>query len=118
MMLAFFALLLPIIESAQGAPPIPFPVFLRAGFSTVLEFDDAPVKVVLGDPNSFHLEKLDKSLVLQTLAPYATTNMFVYFKKLEPRLFVVTASEDAEPTYYRKFETPPPIVVRASSELS
>ena len=117
MILTLFALLLPIIESAQGAPPLPFPIFLRAGFSTVLEFDDAPTKVVLGDPNSFHLEKLDKSLVLQTLSPYATTNMFVYFKKLEPRLFVVTASEDAEPTYYRKFETPPPIIVNAASPI-
>lgn len=117
MILTLFALLLPIIESAQGAPPLPFPIFLRAGFSTVLEFDDAPTKVVLGDPNSFHLEKLDKSLVLQTLSPYATTNMFVYFKKREPRLFVVTASEDAEPTYYRKFETPTPPVPQAASPI-
>lgn len=117
MILAFITLLLPIIEIAQAAPPVPFPIFLRAGFSTVLEFDDAPTKVVLGDPNSFHLEKLDKALVLQTLAPYATTNMFVYFKKPEPRLFVVTASEDAEPTYYRKFETPPPPTVTTASPI-
>lgn len=30
--------------------------------------------------------------------------MFVYFKTEPPRLFVLTASEDAQPTYYKKFE--------------
>jgi hypothetical protein len=31
--------------------------------------------------------------------------MFVYFKSKAPRLFVLNAAEDAEPTYYKKFET-------------
>ncbi len=87
-----------------SASPTPFPVFLRLGFSSVLEFDETPTRVVMGDPQSFQVEKLDHSIVLKTLVPYATGNMFVYFKNQEPKLFVLTASEDAEPTYFRKFE--------------
>lgn len=91
--------------AAQNVPPTPFPVFLKFGFSSVLEFEDLPVRVVLGDSQSFQVEKLDRSVVVKTLAPYAASNMFVYFKVDPPRLFVLTASEDAEPTYYKKFES-------------
>ncbi|MBX9765932.1 MAG: TrbG/VirB9 family P-type conjugative transfer protein [Bdellovibrionales bacterium] len=88
---------------AQEKTNPPFPVFLKQGFSSVLEFDESPIKVVIGDTQSFQVEKLDKSLVLKCLTPYATTNLFVYFKTRDPRVFLVTASEDAEPTYYKKF---------------
>lgn len=99
-----FLLLFPITCFATDIPPTPFPVFLKLGFSTILEFDEAPSRVVLGDGQSFQIERLNKSIVLKTLAPYATTNMFVYFSSKATRLFVLTASEDAEPTYYKKFE--------------
>lgn len=85
--------------------PTPFPVFLRPGFSTVLEFEESPTRVVLGDVQNFQVEKLDRSIVAKTNASYATSNMFVYFKTNEPRLFVLTASEDVDPTYYKKFES-------------
>ena len=42
--------------------------------------------------------------MIRTLAPYAATNMFVYFRDEDPRLFILSASEDANPTYYKKFE--------------
>ena len=84
----------------------PMPVFLRLGFSSVLEFEDAPTRVVLGDSQAFQVERLDKSLVLRTLVAYATSNMFAYFKEAPPKLFVLTASEEAEPTYFRKIEVP------------
>lgn len=102
-------LFLPTVALA-GSPlaPMPFPVFLRAGFSSVLEFDEVPTRVVLGDGQSFQVEKLEKSLVVKTLTPYAASNMFVYFNSEAPRLFVLTASEDAEPTYYKKFESQAP----------
>lgn len=102
-MIKCLLLLLPQIVFA--AAPLTFPVFLREGFSTVLEFEEQPTKVVLGDSQSFQVEKLDKSIVIKTLVPYATSNMFVYFKEKDTRLFVLTASEDAEPTYYKKFES-------------
>ena len=104
-----FLLLLPCAAIA-GSPlaPMPFPVFLRAGFSSVLEFDEAPTRVVLGDGQSFQVEKLERSLVIKTLGPYASSNMFVYFREEPPRLFVLSASEDAEPTYYKKFESQAP----------
>lgn len=86
-------------------PPTPFPVFLREGFSTVLEFEEAPIRVVLGDSQSFQVEKLDQSIVVKTLATNTASNMFVYFKTKPPRLFVLTASDEVEPTYYRKFAT-------------
>lgn len=103
--------LLPISSWASSIPPAPFPVFLKAGFSSILEFEEAPSRVVLGDSQNFQVERLEKSLVVKTLSSYAASNMFVYFKEQEPRLFVLTASEDAEPTYYKKFEEirmPPP----------
>ena len=94
----------PVAAAAGTLPPTPFPVFLKAGFSSVLEFEEAPIRVVIGDGQSFQVEKVDHSLVVRTLAPYAASNMFVYFKNSDPRMFVLSASEDAVPTYYKKFE--------------
>ena len=94
---------------ASQVPPSAFPIFLKAGFSSVLEFDETPIRVVLGDGQSFQVEKVDRSLVIRTLAAYAASNMFVYFKGEDPRLFVLTASEDANPTYYKKFEKDAPL---------
>jgi hypothetical protein len=37
--------------------------------------------------------------------------MFVYFRESKPKLFVLTASEDANPTYYRRIENPKPTAV-------
>lgn len=87
------------------APPAPFPIFLKAGYSTILEFEEVPSRVVLGDGQMFQVERLERSIVIKTLAPYASTNMFVYFRSGASRLFVLTASEDAQPTYYKKFES-------------
>ena len=83
----------------------PLPIFLKAGFSSVIEFDEAPIRVVLGDGQAFQVERVDRSIVVRTLAPYAVTNLFVYFKEASPKLFVLTASEDAEPSYLLKIQT-------------
>ncbi len=107
-MIRLLLCLLPTLVWATEIPPTPFPVFLRAGYSSILEFENSPVRVVLGDSQSFQIERLEKSIVIKTLAPYASTNLFVYFKDSATRLFVLTASEDAQPTYYKKFETPAP----------
>jgi hypothetical protein len=82
--------------------PMSSPIFLRPGFSTVLEFGVAPTHVVIGDAASFQVERLNTSLVLKTLAFEASSNMLVYFNNSEPRVFILTASEDAEPTLYKK----------------
>lgn len=111
-----FSVFLFLFAGAVLASPTPFPVFLKAGFSSVLEFETNPTKVVLGDAQKFQVEKLDRSLVIKTLVPFASTNMFVYFRESEPRLFVLTASEDAQPTYYKKFD--PPISAIASIKPS
>ena len=105
------------IQSAFAASigPVAFPVFLKEGFSTILEFEEPPTQVVLGDANVFQVEKLNKSIVIKPLAPYATTNMFVYFKTKDSRLFILSASEDSEPTYYKKFESFVPKKVEAKS---
>lgn len=92
------------IALAANATPTTFPVFLKEGFSSILEFEEAPSQVVLGDQNLFLVEKLNRSIVIKPLSPYATTNMFVYFKSKETKLFLLTASEEAEPTYYKKFD--------------
>lgn len=93
------------ITSIANASPTPFPIFLQLGFSTILEFEENPTQVVLGDQNFFQVERLGKSIVIKPLVPYATTNMFVYFKSKETRLFLLKASEESEPTYYKKFQT-------------
>jgi hypothetical protein len=98
-------LIIPTLAFADSQP-ISFPVFLKQGFSSVLDFEEEPTKVVLGDGQFFQIERLEKSLVVRTLTPYAVTNLFVYFKNSPTRLFVLSASEDAEPTYYKKFENP------------
>lgn len=94
-----------IANGATPLPPTPFPLFLKAGYSTILEFEEAPSRVVLGDTQSFQVERLERSLIVKTVTVYASSNMFVYFKNQDTRLFVLTASEDAEPTYFKKFES-------------
>jgi hypothetical protein len=101
--LSCFSYALGSVELAAQTAPLP--VFLRSGFSSVLEFDEGPTRVVLGDGQAFQVERLEKSLVLRTLVPYATSNMFVYFKEGAPKLFILTAAEDAEPTYFRRIES-------------
>lgn len=103
---------------AADIPPTAFPVFLKLGFSSVLEFDDSPIKVVLGDSQNFQIERLSKSLIIKTLANENTSNLFVYFKNLPTRLFILTASDEAEPTLYRKFENmiPPTKVIKNIAE--
>jgi len=106
----FFIIFAPIVATASVGPSA-FPVFLKEGFSSILEFEEAPSQVVLGDQNLFQVEKLNRSIILKPLTAYATTNMFVYFKGKETKLFILTASDEAEPTYYKKFEdikAPPP----------
>lgn len=109
MILAFL-----IASYAYASQPVTFPVFLRQGFSTVLEFENAPKRIVLGDSQSFQVERMEKSLVVRTLTSYATGNLFVFFESRDPRVFVLTASEEAEPTLYRKFEEVKPQAVPES----
>lgn len=100
-------ILIPTLSWASSLnSPAPFPIFLKLGFSSVVEFEEVPTRVVIGDGHNFQVEKLDHSLIIKALVPFATTNLFVYFKEKAPRLFVLTASDEAEPTYFKKFETP------------
>ncbi len=96
-----------IFESnlAFSLSPASFPVFLKEGFSTVLEFSAPPTEVVLGDPRHFMVQKLQDALVVKPLVPNASSDMFVYFRALEPRLFVLTASNKVTPTFFKRFGT-------------
>lgn len=107
--MTLITLLLSQMAFALNVSPAPFPVFLKAGFSSILEFDEAPAHVVLGDQNLFQIEKLNRSVVIKPLTDYATTNMFVYFRSKETRLFILTASEENEPTFFKKFTSLTPI---------
>lgn len=110
----FFLFALLSIPGEAALPPVSYPLFLKQGFSCVLEFDKVPKRVVIGDLQSFQVEKMENSVVVRAITAYASSNMFIYFDTGEPRLFVLTASEDAEPTLYRKFETPKPPEVKAT----
>lgn len=110
----WFVILLSQMTFAANATPTTFPVFLKEGFSSILEFEESPTQVVLGDQNLFLVERLGKSIVIKPLTPYATTNMFVYFKAKDTKLFILTASEEAEPTFYKKFDSSVPTTVAPS----
>lgn len=118
-----FLILLSQMTFAANLDPTTFPIFLRMGFSSIIDFSEVPQRVVVGDSQGFQIEKLEKSLVIRTLVPYATTNMFVYFKDAPPQIFALTADEDAVPTEYRKFEvirplkTPAPVSSKTVSKL-
>lgn len=83
---------------------LPQPLFLKLGFSSVIEFPAVPERIVVGDSQSFQVEKLNKSLVVRTLVAYASSNLFVYFKNESPQIFTLTASEDTVPSTYKKVE--------------
>jgi hypothetical protein len=109
----FLSLLLFSTAYASNTPLIPFPVFLKLGFSSVLEFDSPPTRIVLGDATSFQVEKLESSLVVRTLTSAGVSNMFVYLKTGEVKLFTLTASEEVVPTHLSIFKKalrviPPP----------
>lgn len=101
--LILIAFLTPFSTSATEVADAPVPIFLQSGYSTILEFDEAPAQVVLGDTQSFQVEKLNNSVVIRPLIDEATSNMFIYFKKQDPRLFILSVSEEAKPTLYKKF---------------
>ena len=44
------------MANASDAPMTPFPVFLKVGYSSILEFEETPQQVVLGDSKSFQIE--------------------------------------------------------------
>lgn len=98
--------------------PTAFPVFLKEGFSCILEFEESPTQVVLGDQNLFQIERLNRSIVIKPLTAYATTNLFVYFKSKETKLFLLMASEESEPTYYKKFDSVIPPVIKKEKPLA
>lgn len=102
------------VVAAVAGPVAPLPVFLKFGFSSVLDFESSPKRVVIGDPLNFQVERAGNSIVMRPLATSAVTNLFVYFEKGEPRQFVLTASEDAEPSMYRKIEREAVLPVVAS----
>ena len=83
-------------------PVIAQPLFLKLGFSSVVEFDEDPEKIILGDSQSFQVEKSNKSLVIRSLTNYASSNLFVYFKKHSTQIFSLTSDEDANPTLLKK----------------
>jgi len=102
---------------ASEQPLIPYPIFLKLGFSSILEFDSNPTKVVLGDSSNFQVEKLDGSLVVRTLTPNGVSNMFVYLKSGEVKVFTLTASDDATPTHFSLFKkTAPPSALPTNKE--
>ena len=94
------------------------PVFLKMGFSSVLEFEESPTEVVVGNSAAFQIERLGRSLVIRPTANTGATNAFVYFTKSTPRLLVLTASDEISPTYYRKVENFKPTTAIVSTHPS
>lgn len=95
--------LLPSFAFAINLPLAPFPVFLKPGFSSILQFDEIPTRVVVGNPQVFQIQRIGHSLAIRTLVTSASSDMFVYFRSEPPRLFVLTASQKVNPTFYKRF---------------
>lgn len=100
---------------ASNTPLVPFPVFLKLGFSSVLEFESAPTRIVLGDATSFQVERLENSLVVRTLTSSGVSNMFVYLNTGEVKLFTLTASEEAVPTHLSVFKKVPVVTPKTTA---
>jgi hypothetical protein len=100
------AMIIALITSvtALAREPLSTPVFLKFGFSTVVEFEETPTEIVIGNSQLFQIEQLRKSLVIRPTTKSASTNAFVYFKKAVPRLLILTASDETKPNYYRLVE--------------
>lgn len=86
----------------NNLPVIVQQIFLKMGFSSVIEFDEEPEKIILGDSQNFQVEKTNKSLVVRGLTPFASSNLFVYFKNYSTQIFSLTTDEDANPTLIKK----------------
>lgn len=93
------------INTVFGLDPQSYPIFLKYGYSSVVEFEETPTRAVLGDSHSFQVEKVDKSLVIRPLINTASSNLFIYFKSHAPRLIILTASDESKPTLFKKFES-------------
>lgn len=123
-MIPVFLLHALISNEAAMAAPLPVPLFLKVGFSSVLEFDSKPSRVVIGDGGSFQVERLENSLVVRPTADEATTNLLVYFPNQPTRMFVLRSTMEEEPALYRKYglDKPPPLAgkgfVRSEVRLS
>lgn len=89
-------------ETPLIQPTIIQPIFLKLGFSSVIEFNTEPEKIIIGDSQNFQVEKTNKSLVIRSLRAYASSNLFVYFKKHPTQIFSLTADEEAIPTLLKK----------------
>lgn len=107
-MVLIWSLFVFVFTSVAVADPAPYPIFLKPGFSSVLEFDKAPSKVVLGDAEAFQIERLESSIVIRPKTDDAVTNLFVYFEKVPPKMFLLRSSSEADPALYRKFQAAAP----------
>jgi hypothetical protein len=102
-MIPVFLLSALLPSEAALASPAPVPLFVKSGFSSVLEFDAKPSRVVIGDGGSFQVERLDRSLVIRPTVDEATTNLFVYFPNGSTRMFLLRATMEEEPALFRKY---------------
>lgn len=109
-------------QDSRSIPLVPQTVFFRFGFSGILEFNQSPTRIVVGDQKSFQVERLGKSLVVRPVVDFGSSNLFVFFETGDPKLFLLIASEDANPSHYLKVSypkeepKPKPVVAVTSSK--
>lgn len=117
-MIFLLSFLLGAVAFAEEGSPAITPVFVKPGFSSVLEFSAIPTQAVIGDANLFQIERLEKSLVIKTLVLEGQSNLLVYFQSGPPKSFILTASEKAEPTFYKKIGASSLLPQRARSNTT
>lgn len=93
-------------------------VNLTLGRSTVLSFDDKPVKVVLGNSNYFNVEFIGNDLTIQPLASIET-NLFVYTQKQSKYGFIIRVGNTSlyNDIIYVKWKSPKSDVAKDKIEI-
>jgi len=89
-------------------------VNLTMGRSTVLSFENKPVKVVSGNSNYFNVEFVGNDLTIQPLAP-VETNLFVYTEKGIKFGFILKVGTSSlyNDILYIKWKTPNQILMKS-----
>lgn len=95
-----------IILSALAINSFAETIYLKPGRSSVIQFNEAPVGIILGNPKAFQAERYGSNLVLRSNVASASTNLFVLFKKSDLKSFDLHCDPELKQTSVLKVDYP------------
>lgn len=86
------------------------PIYVEAGFSTVLKFDSRPERGLIGDQDGFKVEYLKNVVAIKPLLLSGRTNLFLFTKEGQFNFQLIAARGRHDNVVYvrPKLEKPPP----------